>query len=170
MSTYLITVERLRKDREMTDEFKVAVTVAEMARMLHLSRSRLYQLIGTAFPEPSRDDRGRPYYDAEQQAMCLEVRRRNCGVDGRVILFYAPRGSVPAVPIKRKPKPKATHAHTEVLDGVRALGLTMVTAAQVDATITQLFPAGVGGVDPGQVIRQVFLSIKARDSRNNVAR
>ena len=61
----------------MADELKVAVTVAEMARMLRLSRSRLYQLIGTAFPEPSRDDRGRPYYDAEQQAICLEVRRRN---------------------------------------------------------------------------------------------
>ena len=54
----------------MTDELRAAVTVAEMARMLRLSRSRLYQLIGTAFPEPSRDDRGRPYYDAEQQAEC----------------------------------------------------------------------------------------------------
>lgn len=154
----------------MTDELKVAVTVAEMARMLRLSRSRLYQLIGTAFPVPSRDDRGRPYYDAEQQAVCLEVRRRNCGVDGRPILFYAARGSVPAPAPKRKPKPKQAHPHSEVLDGVRALGLTMVTAAQVDATVSQLFPGGVGGVDPGQVIRAVFLSLKRQDSQGNVAR
>lgn len=150
----------------MSDEFKVAVTVAEMARMLNLSRSRLYQLIGTAFPEPSRDDRGRPYYDAEQQAMCLEVRRRNCGVDGRPILFYAPRGSVPTSAPRRKPKHKQPHPHAEVLDGVRALGLTMATAAQVDAAVAQLFPDGVEGVDPGEVIRSVFLSLKARDSQD----
>lgn len=154
----------------MTDELKVAVTVAEMARMLRLSRSRLYQLIGTAFPEPSRDERGRPYYDAEQQAVCLEVRRRNCGVDGRPILFYAARGSVPAAPVKRTPKPRHAHPHAEVLDGVRALGLTMATAAQVDAAVSQLFPGGVGGTDPGQVIRQVFLSLKRQDSHDNVKR
>ena len=150
----------------MSDDFKVAVTVAEMARMLGLSRSRVYQLIGTAFPQPSRDDRGRPYYDAEQQAMCLEVRRRNCGVNGKPILFYAPRGSVPTSAPRRKPKLKAAPAHAEVLEGIRALGLTMVTAAQVDATIGQLFPNGTAATDPGQVIRSVFLSLKAQDSRN----
>ncbi len=154
----------------MTDELKAAVTVAEMARMLNLSRSRLYQLIGTAFPEPSRGDRGRPYYDAEQQAICLEVRRRNCGVDGKPILFYAPRGSVPTAAPRRKAKPKPTTAHAEVLDGVRALGLTMATAAQLDAAVAQLFPSGVGGVDPGEVIRQVFLSLKRQDSQDNVKR
>lgn len=151
----------------MSDELKAAVTVAEMARMLNLSRSRLYQLIGTAFPKPSRDDRGRPYYDAEQQAVCLEVRRRNCGVDGRPILFYAPRHSAPTP--KRKPKPKQARAYADVLDGVRALGLTMATGAQVDAAIKQLFPGGIDGVDLGEVIRQVFLSIKRQDSQNNVS-
>ena len=45
--------------------------VAEMARMCSPGRSRFYQLIGNAFPEPSRDDRGRPYYTAEQQQVCL---------------------------------------------------------------------------------------------------
>jgi len=150
----------------MADEFKVAVTVAEMARMLRLSRSRVYQLIGTAFPEPSRDHRGRPYYSAEQQEVCLTVRRRNYGVNGKPILFYAPRGSLPSSAPRRKPKPKQAHAHAEVLDGVRALGLTMATAAQVDAAVKQLFPAGVDGTDPGEVLRAVFLSLKARDSRN----
>ena len=154
----------------MSDELKAAVTVAEMSRMAGLSRSRFYQLIGTAFPQPNRDDNGRPYYDAEQQQVCLQVRRRNCGVDGKVILFYAPRHSAPAP--KRKPKPKQVGAgpHAAVVDGVRALGLTMVTAAQVDASIKQTFPAGTDGVDPGEVIRQVFLSIKRQDSTDNVRR
>jgi len=147
----------------MSDELKAAVTVAEMSRMAGLSRSRFYQLIGTAFPQPNRDDNGRPYYDAEQQAACLEVRRRNCGVDGKPILFYAPRGSVTVPVSRRKPKAKAG-PHAAVLDGVRALGLTMATAAQVDAAVKQLFPAGADGVDPGELIRSVFLRLKRRNT------
>jgi len=152
----------------MSDELRAAVTVAEMARMLNLSRSRLYQLIGTAFPEPSRDDRGRPYYDEDEQRLILEVRRRNCGVNGKPVLFYAPRGSVPTSPPRRKSKPKTAPAHATVLDGVRALGLTMATVAQVDAAVKHLFPAGIDDVDPGEVIRQVFLSLKRQDSADNV--
>lgn len=154
----------------MNDEAKAAVTVAEMARMCSLGRSRFYQLIGTAFPEPSRDDRGRPYYDADQQAICLEVRRRNYGIDGRPILFYAPRRSAPAPVIRRKAKPTQppVNRHSEIVDGIRCLGLTSATAADVDATIKRLFPAGTDGVDPGEIIRSVFLCIKRQDRPDNV--
>lgn len=154
----------------MNDETKAAVTVAEMARMCSLCRSRFYQLIGTAFPEPSRDDRGRPYYTAEQQAICLEVRRRNCGIDGRPILFYAPRRSAPAPVVrpKAKPTPPPANRHSEIVEGVRCLGLTTVTAADVDAAIKRLFPGGVDGVDSGEIIRSVFLCIKRQDRPHNV--
>ena len=154
----------------MNNETKAAVTVAEMARMCSLGRSRFYQLIGSAFPEPSRDDRGRPYYTAEQQQVCLEVRRRNCGIDGRPILFYAARHTAPAPVIRKKPKPKPSPSsqYSVILEGVRSLGLTMVTAAQVEAAIRQLFPGGTEGVDPGEVIRSVFLSIKRQDRADNV--
>ena len=60
----------------MTDEMKAAVTVSEMARMLGMSRSRFYQLMGSTFPSPIRDDNGRPYFDEEGQRTCLEVRHR----------------------------------------------------------------------------------------------
>ena len=73
-------------------ETKAAVTVAEMARMCGLSRSRFYQLIGTAFPRPERQPQtGRPIYTEELQQVCLEVRRRNWGIDGKAVLFYARR-------------------------------------------------------------------------------
>ena len=53
-------------------ETKFVVTVAEMARMVGLSRSRFYQLIGTAFPQPERQEgTGRPIYTEEQQAGLL---------------------------------------------------------------------------------------------------
>jgi hypothetical protein len=151
-------------------EPKAAVTVAEMARMCSLSRSRFYQLMGSAFPEPSRDDRGRPFYDAEQQQVCLEVRHRNCGIDGRPILFYAPRHTAPAPVARRKPNPKtSTSRYSEVVEGVRCLGLATVTAADVEAAITRLFPSGTDGVDSGEVIRSVFLFIKRQDRPDNVA-
>ena len=60
-----------------------------------LSRQRFYQLIGTTFPYPVYDLKSRrPFYTAELQAMILEVRRRNCGIDGKPVLFYARRNVI----------------------------------------------------------------------------
>src|ERR1700675_2261034 len=106
-------------------ETKAAVTVAEMARMCGLSRSRFYQLIGTAFPQPERQpETGRPIYTEEQQQVCLEVRRRNCGIDGKAVLFYARRlGTTPAT--KNPPKPKLEPKSKDVsalVDGLNSLG------------------------------------------------
>lgn len=156
----------------MNEQLKAAVTVAEMARMAGLSRSRMYQLIGKAFPEPSRDESGRPYFDEEQQRTVLEVRRRNCGIDGKPILFYAPRNSITAPTLKRrsKPKPASSGHHAEILDGVRALGLTTTTAAQVDHAVNESFPNGTEGVDPGEIIRAVFLCIKRQNTADKPTR
>ena len=77
--------------REQQVETKAAVSVAEMARMMGLSRARFYQLTKAgAFPPPvyhllTR----RPIYPEELQLVCLDVRRRNCGIDGKPILFCA---------------------------------------------------------------------------------
>src|SRR5581483_7338743 len=98
----------------MNEPIKAAVTVAEMARMVGLSRSRFYQLIGKAMPHPSRDEAGRPYYDEEQQRTILEVRHRNCGIDGKPILFYAARNSVPASPKRPLKTKQSSNQHVEI--------------------------------------------------------
>src|ERR1700680_4502144 len=115
-------------------ETKAAVTVAEMARMCGLSRSRFYQLIGTAFPRPERQPgTGRPIYTEELQQVCLEVRRRNCGIDGKPVLFYARRlGTAPARPKPLKPKLEARKGDIlALIEGLNALGLASATAAKV---------------------------------------
>jgi len=58
---------------------KAAVTVAEMARMLGLSRARFYQLQSAGvFPSPVYlVSNRRPIYVEEMQEVCIEVRRRN---------------------------------------------------------------------------------------------
>ena len=155
------------------NETKAAVTVAEMARMVGLSRSRFYQLIGTAFPQPERQPvTGRPMYTEAQQEVCLEVRRRNCGIDGKAILFYARRlGTAPARPKPTKPMsgPKSKDV-SGLMDGLNALGLTTATGAQVERVTKELFPDGTAGIDQGEVLRAVFLHLKRQDRADSVGK
>ena len=155
------------------NETKAAVTVAEMARMCGLSRSRFYQLIGSAFPQPERQPgTGRPIYTEALQEVCLEVRRRNCGMDGKPILFYARR--LGSAPIRQKPpKPKLEAKRGDVsalLDGLNALGLTTATGEQVLRVTQELYPKGTEGMDPSQVLRDVFLHLKRQNSGDKVGR
>src|ERR1700676_4024880 len=153
-------------------ETKAAVTVAEMARMCGLSRSRFYQLIGTAFPPPERQPQtGRPIYTEELQQVCLEVRRRNWGIDGKAVLFYSRPPPPPAKP--RAPKPKLDVKNKDVsalVDGLNALGLTTATAAQVQRVAEELNPKGTAGSDQAEVLRAVFLRLKGRSSAGKVRR
>ena len=154
----------------MTVEFqmKSVVSVAEMARQLSLSRSRLYQLIQEGiFPSPLYDvQTRRPFFNEEMQAVCMEVRRRNCGINGKPILFYCPRhplGTQPKTIKKSKTEPKPKNQYADLIDGLRSLGLD-VSAATVGPIVDELFPSGIQNLDSGEVIRSVFLRIKRQNS------
>jgi hypothetical protein len=150
---------------------KSVVSVSEMARMVGLSRARFYQLVkrGT-FPVADEDPQTkRPCYGEEKQRQILDARRRNCGVDGKPILFYSRRSdlgqSKTAAPPK-KPKAKSNR-HSDLLDGLGQLGVT-TTVAQVEPLVKELFPAGTEGVEPGEVIRAVFLRIRRQNPGDSV--
>ena len=147
---------------------KSAVSVSEMAHMLGLSRGRFYQLqrAGT-FPLPQQNESGRPFYAEEQQLACLEVRRRNCGIDGKPVLFYARRSDAGVVRSKVT-KVSKNGWHAEVLDGVKSLGLTTATIAQVEEIIRRLFPTGTVEVELGEIIRRVFVEINRCNSGDRV--
>jgi len=161
----------------MSDEFvtKSVVSVSDMARMVGLSRARFYQLVkaGT-FPSPDTEPAtGRPFYSQDKQQVCLDVRRRNCGIDGKPILFYSRRrdfGTGKGKPPKPKPEPKHNKDVSALLDGLNALGFTTATAAQVQQVIDELYPNGTGGMDQGEVLRAVFLEIRRRNSGGSVGR
>lgn len=152
---------------------KAAVSVAEIARMVGLSRARFYQLLGTTFPWPLYDVASRrPFYDEELQAVCLDVRRRNCGIDGKPVLFYARRPLAAPVP-GRKPKKAAAASddkHTGLIDGLKGLGLAGVTAAQVAGAVKELYPNGVPETANGEVLRAVFLHLRRQNTSDNVRR
>ena len=104
---------------------------------------------------------------------CLEVRRRNCGIDGKPVLFYAKRIGNSTIPVRKPRKvtpPKVEAGHDDILDGLRSLGLTTATMPQVTAVVKELFPGGVNDGNRGQVLRAVFLKLKRQDRADNVGR
>ena len=153
----------------MTDhiEAKAVVSVAEMARMVGLSRGRFYQLIGSTFPYPVYDlVSKRPFYTGELQGVCLEVRRRNCGIDGKPVLFYARRAITATKKASRqlaKAKPKHDD-HADLCEGLKYLGLLAVTSADVELAIKTRYPSGVGQTDQGEVLRALFLHLRTQGS------
>ena len=153
----------------MTVEFvsKSVVSVAEMARMTGLSRARFYQLVNEGiFPHPIYSvHTRRPYFYEEMQQVCMDVKKRNCGINGKPILFYSQRHPLGAQskPVKSKPAAKQKNQYADLLDGLRSLGLE-ITAAQVEPVIKELFPTGIQKLDSGEVIRTVFLNMKRQNS------
>jgi hypothetical protein len=159
------------------ETLKAAVTLAEMARMVGLSPQRFQQLKAEGvFPWPVYDiETRRPAYTEELQRLCLEVRGRNCGINGRPVLFYARRSTCPAPPrlaVRRRVGSRASAAtgrHVQIVEALKSLGIE-ATAAQVGAAVEVLYPTGVRGTDEGEVIRRVFLHLRHQNSADNVRR
>lgn len=138
---------------------KMAVSVTEMARMLGLSRARFYQLVRSGtFPVADHDPlTQRPFYGEEAQRRCLEVRRKNCGIDGKPVLFYSRRRDAGVTKVQSPPpKPKAKAGeYADLIDLLSKVPIT-ATAAQVDAAVKAAFPGGIAGTDPGGVIGRII--------------
>ena len=154
---------------------KSVMSVAELARLCSLSRARFYQLVDQGvFPPPVYNlISKRPFYTEDMQLTCMEVRRRNCGVNGQAVLFYAPRYPIGQPPkVVRKPASKAESKgqFTEVIEGLKALGLESVTSALVEQTVGHLFPNGVEKLSTGELVRGVFLHLKRHNSSASVGR
>ncbi len=149
-------------------DYRDAMSIAETARLIKMSRSRFHQLIGSVFPEPRRDANGRPYFDREQQMLVVEIRLRNTGINGQPILFRATGSRTSSAPRRPKATSRTEQDHRDVLLAVRELGLTQATSKDVDECVRSLFPDGQWP-DHGDLIRRVFLSLNGRFSRNKQA-
>ncbi len=163
---------------------KEIVSVSEMARMLGLSRARLYQLIKEGvFPSPTRPGEiKRPFFDRRQQEQCVTVRRTNCGIDGRPILFYAMRSqplSPPPTPdrrarrnlvLQRPPRSADEAAINELRHGLSQLGVSQVSEQSIRTALAEAYPDGWSHVDQAELLRSIFAHLNRRDSNDNVAR
>lgn len=147
---------------------KTAVSVTEMATMMGLSRARLYQLIRKGkLPTPDIEEGSkRPFFNEEKQRQCLEVRRRNCGIDGKPIMFYAKRRDSGVGRKKGEKVKPAASPHAELIDYLGGMEIT-ATAAQVDAVVKECFPTGTTGVPQDEVFKKVFLRFHGHNSAGN---
>ena len=88
---------------------------------------------------------------------------RTCGIDGKPILFHR-QGKEPATPKPSRRKPAAHNSrHQDLLAGLKSLGLTGVTAADVEKALKELQIPATDGKDQGKVLRAVFLHLKRQD-------
>ena len=156
-------------------QLKKAVTVTEMAAMVRLSRSRFNQLLGPVFPPPVYDPRThRPYFTESQQRVILDLRRTNCGTDGKPVLFYAKRSTPAAANAKSAKNPRSpsdrSRVLTELQNGVSSLGLRAVRREHLEDVLRQLYPAGIGETVMGDLVRSVFLELVHRATSGPVGR
>lgn len=161
----------MTQSSNIPDSGKVAISIKEMAARVGLSRQRFMQLVKAGImPEPLRHtDTRRPYYPEDLQAQCEEVRRRNVGINGKVVMFYARRTPAPVQAtrpkaIKQTKKHQTANRHGDIVDGLHGLGLTSATDQQVADTVAELFPQGISVTDTGTVIRAVFLHLRGKNS------
>jgi hypothetical protein len=140
---------------------KAVLSVAEVASLCFLSRSRFHSLIRKlVFPPPVHSEScKRPYYTQDLAQKCVEIRRTGIGLNGQVVLF----NRKPKKPgTKLKPTtPTAPQAHQELVEAVRSLGLS-VTADAVGAALAKLYPGGIEKLDQGEVIRKLFLHLQGK--------
>jgi predicted DNA-binding transcriptional regulator AlpA len=150
---------------------KEIVTVTEMAEMLCMSRSRLYQLIrqGILLPPIYSLVSRKPFYPRKIQSRNLEAKRTNCGVNGEPVLFYA-RRVIPVTPrvrrsAKRKSRVKQGGGNSDLVEVLGQLGLD-VNADNVSSAVSSCYPNGVVGIAEGEVIRTVFRFLKQSKCQN----
>lgn len=146
---------------------KSVVSVTDMARMVGLSRARFYQLVrrGT-FPAADQDAvSNRPCYCEEKQRQILEARRRNCGVDGRPVLFYARRRDAGQSKARLRPaRPKSDHnQYADVIAYLLGAQITM-TAAQVEAFVKDELAKGTGGINTTEGIVQTIIERRRQNA------
>ena len=122
-------------------------SVTEMAAKLGLSRARLYQLVAMAvFPPPVRSGARRPFYPADLQEKCLQIRKTGVAFNGLPVLFN-----------RRRKKSRRRSMHGAQYDGLvtalKNMGLE-VSGRTVKHAVHVLYPAGLAE-DQGKVLRDL---------------
>jgi len=156
------------------------VSIPAMCSLMGISRSRYYQLLTDSFilPPIYSLENKRAYFTREMAERNIAVVRNNCGLNGKICLFYNTSrrtGSSPVKPVKnREQKPKATpdnkNPYQDMIEGLTQLGLQDVKPSQVESVVRKLYPEGIQNQDEGEVLKAVYRAIVAQNSQDNVNR
>jgi hypothetical protein len=141
---------------------KAVVSVVEMADMLDLSKSRFYALIQAGiFPKPARNAScKRHVFDSDLQRKCLEIRHTGIGSNGQPVLFNRKRRKSDQQKPRQGRQP-VSGEQAELIEALKSLGLT-ASVEEVQATLAELYPNGLAGMDQAEVVRRVFLQLRGK--------
>lgn len=153
------------------------VSIPTMCSLMGVSRSRYYQLLTGSFilPPIYSLESHRAYFTREMAERNIAVIRNNCGLNGKICLFYNTNrrtGSSPIKPAKnreQKPKPASENKnpYQDMIDGLACLGLQDVKPSQIEVFVTKLYPEGVQNQDEGEVLKAVYRAIVKQNSTDN---
>ena len=143
------------------------MSVSQVAAAIGLSRQRFHQLVQEGvFVPPVYDIQTRkPHYTEDMLKVCVSVREKNVGINGRVVMFYARRpGAVQKKQINKRRSASHTRSptHNGLIDGLKGLGMTTVTEQQIALALKELYPNGTAGVGEAEVLRTVFVHLMRR--------
>jgi len=147
------------------------ISVSAMAKLMEISRSRLYQLIdqGVVLRPVYLLSNRRPIYTKEMALHNLEVKQKNVGIGGQVVMFYSSRSTVASA--KKSPKQPVDKAvpntkHSDLIEALESLGLADINSNKIDSAIAHCFPDGTENTSEDDIIREVFRYLKRQNSEH----
>ena len=157
-----------------TQNIPDVVNMTTMARLLNLSRSRLYQLTSNnilLMPAYLISTR-KPVYTRDMVLRNLHVKMNNCGVNGQPILFYTTRDvshkkRTPNVRTTQPRKDVSPSKYESLLDELTCLGIEDLKVEQVEKAVSNCYPEGSDNADPDTLLKTVFCHLKRQNSSHN---
>jgi len=160
----------MNTDNQFIPEY---ISIAKMAKLLHFSRSRFYQLLEAGFFEKPVYllSNKRPVYTKEIAMRNIEAKRNNVGINGEIVMFYSPRKIVHSVnKIKTSTpetkRPTSQNEYKELIEELSSLGLEDISVVQVESAISKCFPKGTEKVNQDEILTTVFRHIKRQDTEH----
>lgn len=148
---------------------RAAVSVTQMAKMVGLCRASFYEHVrkGTFFPPEYRAANPRPIYTADLQLKNLQVKATQLGANGEYVLFYERKernDNDDAGRDSARRRQQAGSVHGDLQQRLEGLGLSNLTAEQVEVAHAACFPHGTAGVSDSDVLRVIFRHLRRSDS------
>ena len=150
------------------------IGMSQMAKILQLSRSRLYQLIdaGVLLPPAHLLSNKRPIYTRDMAMRNIEVKTNNTGINGQIVMFYTARKPVHSVvKINKKSAVKIqqkepTNKYQSFINDLESLGLEDVSVKSVESALSECFPDTIPDLEEDETLIAVFRYFKCQNSEH----
>lgn len=148
------------------------INISTMAKLLNLSRSRLYQLIdqGILLKPVYLLNNKRPVYTREMAMRNIEVKNNNVGINSEIIMFYSARTTKtkPKKTVKKSTDQKivSSDKHADMIDALESLGLEKITTSQIDTAIRKCFKNGTDNISEDYILTEIFRYLNCQNTEH----